>query len=117
MRERADADRIRRFMHVLGGAARIEGRCYFAGGATAVMLGWRETTLDVDISLEPEQDDAMRELPSRTRPRGRPPASEPGPGRAGAPSPRLRRDRASSLPLPGRGSALVPGARRRGRPG
>src|SRR2546421_6548391 len=63
MRERADADRIRRFMHVLGGAARIEGRCYFAGGATAVMLGWRETTLDVDISLEPEQDDAMRELP------------------------------------------------------
>jgi hypothetical protein len=28
-----------------------------------VLLGWRETTIDVDIRLEPEQDAILRELP------------------------------------------------------
>lgn len=50
-------------MRAFGAAARVVGRCYFAGGATAVLLGWRDTTLDVDISLDPEQDAALRELP------------------------------------------------------
>src|SRR5207249_6538242 len=27
------------------------------------LLGWRSTTLDVDIKLEPEQDEALRALP------------------------------------------------------
>jgi hypothetical protein len=63
MREPADADLIRRFMRAFGDAAREEGRCYLAGGATAVLLGWRRMTLDIDISLEPEQHEAMREIP------------------------------------------------------
>lgn len=50
-------------MQALGSAARRDGACYFTGGATAVLLGWRETTLDVDIRLEPEQDEALRALP------------------------------------------------------
>lgn len=39
------------------------GTCYLAGGATAVLVGWRATTIDVDVALEPEQDELLRELP------------------------------------------------------
>jgi hypothetical protein len=64
VRELADEARIRRFMRALGHAARADGDCYLTGGATAVLLGWRPTTLDVDIELEPEQDDVLRALPA-----------------------------------------------------
>jgi hypothetical protein len=64
MRERADAERIRRFMHALGAAATRDGICYLVGGSTAVLLGWRATTIDVDIELDPEQDDVLRALPA-----------------------------------------------------
>jgi hypothetical protein len=60
VRELADAERIKRFMRALGGSAPEEGECYLTGGATAVLLGWRATTLDVDIALEPEQDEVLR---------------------------------------------------------
>jgi hypothetical protein len=63
MRERADADRIHRFMQALGAAATREGTCYLAGGATAVLIGWRPITLDVDIDLDPDQEDLLRALP------------------------------------------------------
>jgi hypothetical protein len=63
VRELADEARIRRFMQALGEAARHDGDCYLTGGATAVLIGWRATTLDVDILLEPEQDEALRALP------------------------------------------------------
>ena len=64
MRELADAERIRRFMQALGAAAPAYGVCYLIGGATAVLLGWRPTTIDVDIELEPEQDELLRALPA-----------------------------------------------------
>jgi hypothetical protein len=63
MRSRADVERIRRFMRAAGAAAAREGTCYLTGGATAVLVGWRATTIDVDIALEPEQDELLRELP------------------------------------------------------
>jgi hypothetical protein len=37
---------------------------YLTGGATAVLPGWRESTLDVDIRLEPVADELLRELSS-----------------------------------------------------
>lgn len=63
MRELADADRIRAFMRAAGAAAARDGVCYLTGGATAVLTGWRATTIDVDVSLDPEQDELLRELP------------------------------------------------------
>ena len=63
MRELADAERIRRFMQRLGQAARTEGTCYLTGGATAVLHGWRPTTVDVDIELVPEDDRLLRAIP------------------------------------------------------
>lgn len=63
MRELADADRIRRFMRAVGKVAETEGAAYFTGGATAVLLGWRDTTIDVDVAFIPEQDAVLREIP------------------------------------------------------
>ncbi len=63
MRELADAERIRRFMRALGSAADADGVCYLAGGATAVLLGWRPTTIDVDLELAPEAEELLRALP------------------------------------------------------
>lgn len=63
MRALADAARIRRFMRVLGAAATAEARVYFTGGATAVLHGWRESTIDVDIRPVPEHDALLRAIP------------------------------------------------------
>jgi hypothetical protein len=63
MREPVDAERVRLVMRALGRAAVREGTCYLTGGATAVLIGWRETTLDVDIELDPEQDEVLRAIP------------------------------------------------------
>jgi len=37
---------------------------YLTGGSTAVIEGWRETTVDVDLRFEPEDDRLLRELPA-----------------------------------------------------
>jgi hypothetical protein len=63
MRELADAERIRAFMRALGREASQPGRVFFTGGATAVLLGWRASTIDVDIKLVPDQDDLLRAIP------------------------------------------------------
>jgi len=62
MRELADAARIHRFMHALGAAAHADGACYLTGGATAVLHGWRPTTIDVDILLVPETEALFRAI-------------------------------------------------------
>jgi hypothetical protein len=63
MRALADAERIRRFMRALGAEAREDGAVYLTGGATAVLLGWRASTLDVDILPVPEQESVLRAIP------------------------------------------------------
>ena len=51
-------------MAALGSVATQEGRCFLVGGGTAVLIGWRDTTIDVDLLLDPEQDDVLRALPA-----------------------------------------------------
>ena len=62
MRELADEERIRRLMRSLGAAAAEETTVYLTGGATAVLEGWRGTTVDVDLRIEPESDALLRAL-------------------------------------------------------
>lgn len=62
MRQLADAERIRRFMRALGAEADSDGAAYLTGGATAVLHGWRATTIDVDLKLVPETDRLLRAL-------------------------------------------------------
>ncbi|MEX2048112.1 MAG: DUF6036 family nucleotidyltransferase [Gemmatimonadota bacterium] len=62
MRELVDSERIARFMRALGRAADEDGACYFAGGATAVLFGWRQSTIDVDVLLVPETEALLRAI-------------------------------------------------------
>ena len=63
MRELADADRLRRFFVMIGAAAETETTVFVTGGSTAVLLGWRPTTLDADILVVPDSDPVFRALP------------------------------------------------------
>lgn len=63
MRKLADSTRIEQFMRELGRAVQVDGHVYLTGGATAVLHGWRETTIDVDIKLIPDRDEILREIP------------------------------------------------------
>ncbi len=63
MRELANSTRIEQFMRELGRAVQVDGRVYLTGGATAVLHGWREATIDVDIKLIPDRDEILREIP------------------------------------------------------
>jgi hypothetical protein len=63
MREVADAGRIERFMRALGEASEQAARVYLTGGATAVLYGWRHSTIDVDLKLVPEHDSLFRAIP------------------------------------------------------
>lgn len=64
MRKVADEDRIPRFMRALGAETDVLARVYFTGGATAVLLGWRPTTIDVNIRVIPESDRLYRAIPT-----------------------------------------------------
>ena len=50
-------------MYQLGREAKSECRVYFTGGVTAVLEGWRDTTMDIDLRFEPELDEVYRALP------------------------------------------------------
>jgi len=64
MREAVTASRLRAFMRALAAEAREPGRVYLAGGASAVLKGWREGTLDVDLKFVPENDRILRAIPA-----------------------------------------------------
>jgi hypothetical protein len=54
MRLESDKSRIESFMAAMGKRVRGQGRIYLTGGATAVLHGWRTTTIDIDIKPDPE---------------------------------------------------------------
>lgn len=62
MREPADADRIERLARELGRAVPPGTRMYLTGGATAVLEGWRESTVDIDVRFEPDSDAALERI-------------------------------------------------------
>lgn len=63
MRELASKEKIIEFMRLFGSKTRTEVRVYFTGGSTAVLHGWRESTLDIDLRFDPEPDDLFRAIP------------------------------------------------------
>ena len=50
-------------MHDLATRSGGVGRVYLTGGATAVLLEWRDTTVDIDIKILPEDDRVLRVIP------------------------------------------------------
>ena len=51
-------------MEALAEATAEPSRAYFTGGATAVLEGWRQATVDVDVHLVPERDSVLRAIPA-----------------------------------------------------
>jgi hypothetical protein len=62
MREPADAKRVRRFAAELGRVVPPGTKMYLTGGATAVLEGWRDSTVDIDVRFEPESEAALRRI-------------------------------------------------------
>ena len=62
MREPVDAERVRALARLLSAAVVEEATLYLTGGATAVVEGWRASTVDVDLLLEPESDELLRRI-------------------------------------------------------
>lgn len=60
MRPLVDRDRLERLLRALGRACRAPTRAYLTGGATAVLHGWRPSTVDVDLVFVPDRDELLR---------------------------------------------------------
>jgi hypothetical protein len=63
MRELATSETIDRFFRALGAGATSPARVYVTGGATAVVLGFRASTVDIDVKLIPDSDELLRAIP------------------------------------------------------
>ena len=64
MRRVADAARIHEFMRRLGERAEAGGHVYLTGGATALLIGWRTTTIDIDLALGADAEHLLRLVPA-----------------------------------------------------
>ncbi|MEA2163244.1 MAG: hypothetical protein QOK37_1371 [Thermoanaerobaculia bacterium] len=64
MREAVTEARLRAFMRAIAAEALDPGRIYFSGGACAVLQHWRESTIDIDITIVPESDRILRAIPA-----------------------------------------------------
>jgi hypothetical protein len=62
VRGEATREKILRFAEELGRAAKTRGRVYLTGGATAVLMGWRASTIDVDLKMLPEPEGAFEAI-------------------------------------------------------
>lgn len=54
MRGETNKAKLECFMEALGKRVGSAGRVYFTGGGTAVLEGWRDTTIDIDLKAMPE---------------------------------------------------------------
>src|SRR3989442_8914491 len=63
MRQRVTSARLQQLMQALGESAKSAVRVFLVGGATSVLLGWRDSTIDVDLKVVPESDELLRKVP------------------------------------------------------
>jgi len=64
MRRKVTPETLKQFMQELARAARSPGKVYFTGGTTALLLGFREQTIDIDLKLDPEPSGAFEAIAS-----------------------------------------------------
>jgi hypothetical protein len=62
MRQPVTAARVKEFMKALGSGVKSPARIFLVGGASAVLLGWRDSTVDIDLKAIPDRDDILRQL-------------------------------------------------------
>lgn len=64
MREIADRARIEAFLEALAREATQDTDVFVVGGTSAVLAGWRDATIDVDLVMRPESDAMLRAIPA-----------------------------------------------------
>ncbi len=62
MRRKVSLETLKQFMQELAAAARSPGKVYLTGGATALLLGFRQQTIDIDLKLDPEPEGAFEAI-------------------------------------------------------
>jgi hypothetical protein len=60
-------EKLLEFLDRLGASAKAPGTCFITGGGSALLLGWRETTIDVDLKFDPEPAGVFDAIPSLKR--------------------------------------------------
>lgn len=51
----------------LGASAKNPGACFITGGSSALLVGWRETTIVVDLKFDPEPAGVFEAIPALKR--------------------------------------------------
>ena len=62
MRRAVTIETLGQFMRELAASARSPGKVYLTGGATALLLGFRQQTIDIDLKLDPEPAGAFEAI-------------------------------------------------------
>jgi len=62
MRPDVDCDRVLALLSAIGKRLRTAHTLYLVGGSSAVLVGWRLSTRDVDVRPEPDSDELLRVL-------------------------------------------------------
>lgn len=52
------------FLEALARDATVDTDVFVVGGTSAVIVGWRQTTIDVDLVIRPESDAMLRAIPA-----------------------------------------------------
>jgi hypothetical protein len=68
MRPPVNIERLRSTLKILGDEARSPGCIFLVGGATALLYGWRNSTMDIDLCMSPEPQgvfEAIRRVKDR----------------------------------------------------
>ncbi len=63
VRDPIDKSRLKEFLGQLASVCNGPGRVYVTGGATAVLYGWRDSTIDIDLKFFPEPAGVFGEIP------------------------------------------------------
>jgi hypothetical protein len=64
MRDVANKDRIEAFLAALARSASGEVDVFLVGGTSAVIEGWRNSTIDIDLVIRPDSDAMLRAIPT-----------------------------------------------------
>ncbi|MBI4660842.1 MAG: hypothetical protein HY735_18555 [Verrucomicrobia bacterium] len=62
MRRKVTVETLKQFMQELAAAAHSAGNVYFTGGATALLLNFRDQTIDIDLKMDPEPKGAFEAI-------------------------------------------------------
>ena len=63
MRDVATRELIDAFLNALAREATSDTDVFLVGGTSAVVIGWRDSTMDIDLVMRPESHAMLRAIP------------------------------------------------------